>query len=183
MNLPNALTVGRIAVDAAHRGAAARRLVDAAAHRVRAVHRRRGHRLRRRTCSRGRASRRPTSAGCSIRSPTSCCSSGRSSRCICSRRRFPFVTPHRRRSDLPLWIVARRARPRGVHDALSPGRGATRRRDRRDRPGEVEDGVPARSGRAARTSGSSRRRSPQRKAGTATLWHAFAQVQRHRRHC
>ena len=54
----------------------------------------------------------------------------------------------RRRSGLPLWIVARRARPRSVHDALPPGGEAARRRDRRDRPGEMEDGVSSSSGRA-----------------------------------
>ena len=55
MNLPNALTVGRIAATPLIAVLPFANFVDAAARRVRAVHRRRDHRLRRRTTSRARA--------------------------------------------------------------------------------------------------------------------------------
>ena len=112
--------------------------------------------------SRARASRRRTSAGCSIRSPTSCCSSAtfvpmymlmrpspHAEDELASRvrgERLPVPHPGRRR-PAALVDAGDRARPRGVHDDLPPGGGAARRRDRRDRPREVEDGVPVDLGR------------------------------------
>ena len=59
---------------------------------------------------------------------------------------LPFVTPlgHVR---LPLVDRGRRARPRAVHDGLSPGGRPARRGDRRDRTGEVEDRVAVDLGR------------------------------------
>ena len=74
------------------------------------------------------------------------------------------------RSGSSLVVLGREA----VHDALSPGRGATRRRDRRDRPGEMEDGVPIDLAGLRLLLVLRRRRSPQRKSWDGEPWRAFA---------
>ena len=168
MNLPNALTVGRIAVTPL---IAVLPFADSwklAARGVRAVHLGRDHRLHRRHARALAQSRRPISAGCSIRSPTSCCSSARSFRCTSSRRRFPFVTPvgTRRTSrsgsspscsgaKLFMTVFRQAAARRGVVIAAIG-------------PAKWKTGVPARLAGLRLLLVLRRRRSPPRRAGTTT---------------
>ena len=88
------------------------------------------------------------------RSPTSCCSSGRSSRCSCSRK--TTAVPARRSAPigLPLWIVLvvlAREVFMTVFRQVAKQQG---RRDRRDPLREMEDGASSSSGTARPTSGS-----------------------------
>ena len=175
MNLPNALTVGRIAVDAADRGAAVRGFVEAAARRVRAVRRRRDHRLRRRHLARSR--KQETDLG-RLLDPLAdkllLVGTFVPMYCRSRRRRVPFVTPFGTRSGCS----------RGGSLAIVLGREVfmTLFRQAPKRRGVVIAAIgPAKwktafqsSGRAARTSGSSRDARRGARRGRATRWHGFA---------
>ena len=157
MNLPNAITVGRILVAPLHRGAAVHQLTVRARRGVSRFHHRGRHRLlrrharahaqsRHRSRPAARSARRQAAAvrdtGPDVRSDVATDGLARTGNRLalrCARISVRYAVRSGRTS-----VVDRRdrARARVVHDRLSPARGAARSGDRRDRSREMEDRIP-----------------------------------------